>query len=74
MTNESLDFIMYDSYPNFAYCLDAYKPDNFLKDRMWSRNLSEVRAVSKTSVSWNSSPVPMDGIPVWQLQHRNRDR
>ena len=47
MTNESLDFITYDSYPNFAYCLDAYNKDNFLKDRMWSRNLSEVRAVSK---------------------------
>ena len=24
MTEESLDFITYDSYPNFAYCLDAY--------------------------------------------------
>ena len=35
MTNESLDFITYDSYPNFAYCLDAYNKDNFLKDRMW---------------------------------------
>ena len=74
MTNESLDFITYDSYPNFAYCLDAYNKDNFLKDRMWSRNPSEVRAVSKTSVSWNSSPEPTDGIPVWQLRLRSRDR
>lgn len=48
MTEESLDFFMYDSYPNFGYCLDTYK-DNIkdLNDRKWSRNLSETRAVSK---------------------------
>ena len=73
MTNESLDFITYDSYPNFAYCLDAYNKDNFLKDRMWSRNLSEVRAVSKNfgimeqqsgANGWNTgmaAPTPKPG-------------
>ena len=81
MTNESLDFIMYDSYPNFAYCLDAYKPDNFLKDRMWSRNLSEVRAVSKNfgimeqqsgANGWNTgmaAPTPKPGqMTLWTMQ------
>ena len=24
MTEENLDFYTYDSYPNFAYCLDRY--------------------------------------------------
>lgn len=48
MTDESLDFFTYDSYPNFGYCLDTYK-DNIkdLNDRKWSRNLAETRAVSK---------------------------
>ena len=81
MTNESLDFMMYDSYPNFAYCLDAYKPDNFLKDRMWSRNLSEVRAVSKNfgimeqqsgANGWNTgmaAPTPKPGqMTLWTMQ------
>lgn len=37
MRRESLDFITYDSYPNFAYCLDMYSdnPKN-LRDRKWS--------------------------------------
>lgn len=48
MTEESLDFITYDSYPNFGYCLNDYeniKTD--LNDRKWSRNLMEARAISK---------------------------
>ena len=81
MTNESLDFITYDSYPNFAYCLDAYNKDNFLKDRMWSRNLSEVRAVSKNfgimeqqsgANGWNTgmaAPTPKPGqMTLWTMQ------
>lgn len=41
MNAESLDFYTYDSYPNFAYCLDSYKPeDTGLRDRNWSRNLT----------------------------------
>lgn len=46
MTAESLDFITYDSYPNFAYCLDDYDEKDVLKDRAWSRNLSEARSAS----------------------------
>lgn len=47
LTQESLDFYTYDSYPNFAYCLDApQNRPNDLKDRKWSRNLAEVRSVS----------------------------
>ena len=81
MTNESLDFITYDSYPNFAYCLDAYNKDNFLKDRMWSRNLSEVRAVSQNfgimeqqsgANGWNTgmaAPTPKPGqMTMWTMQ------
>ena len=45
MTRESLDFMTYDSYPNFAYCLDDYEEKNFLKDRKWSRNLAETRSL-----------------------------
>lgn len=81
MTNESLDFITYDSYPNFAYCLDSYQPDQFMKDRMWSRNLSEVRAVSKNfgimeqqsgANGWNTrmeAPTPKPGqMTLWTMQ------
>lgn len=47
MTKESLDFITYDSYPNFAYCLDDYSDaPGEMKDRKWSRNLTEVRSIS----------------------------
>ncbi len=47
LTKESLDFMMYDSYPNFGYCLDNYKNDiPSLNDRRWSVNLAETRAIS----------------------------
>lgn len=51
MRRESLDFMTYDSYPNFAYCLDMYSdnPKN-LRDRKWSRNLTETRSVSPVFV------------------------
>ena len=47
MTRESIDFITYDSYPNFAYDLNIYSDRDEMKDRKWSRNLSETRAVSR---------------------------
>ncbi len=47
MMNECLDVFTYDSYPNFAWCLDAGKNSDDLKDRMWSRNLSEARSVCR---------------------------
>jgi len=47
MTGESLDFLTYDTYPNFAYLVTIYDPaEDALRDRAWSRNLADVRAVS----------------------------
>lgn len=57
LTQESLDFIAYDSYPNFAFIgsrgieasvlgEDATTGDTGLFDRKWSRNLSMVRSIS----------------------------
>lgn len=81
MTEESLDFYTYDSYPNFAYCLDAYKDKNDLNDRKWSRNLSEVRSISPIfgimeqqsgANGWNTrmeAPTPRPGqLTLWTMQ------
>jgi len=82
MTDESLDFYMYDSYPNFAYCLDQDpKHATDLKDRNWSRNLSEVRSISPNfgimeqqsgANGWTSrmeAPQPKPGqITLWTMQ------
>lgn len=44
---ENLDFMTYDSYPNFAYGVHGDTRDcGDLKDRKWSRNLTETRAIS----------------------------
>ena len=37
-----------------------------MRDRKWSRNLAEARAISPVLESWSSSPGPTDGIPVWK--------
>ena len=82
MTEESLDFYTYDSYPNFAYCLDRYRDDGMdLQDRKWSRNLSEVRSVSPIfgimeqqsgANGWTSlmeAPTPRPGqMTLWTMQ------
>lgn len=81
MASESLDFITYDSYPNFAYCLDAYNEADLLKDRKWSRNLTEVRAISPVfgimeqqsgANGWNTrmeAPTPKPGqLTLWTMQ------
>ncbi len=82
MARETIDFITYDSYPNFAYCLGMYdsSPENF-RDRKWSRNLSEVRAISPVfgimeqqsgANGWNctmEAPTPRPGqITLWTMQ------
>lgn len=82
MAEESLDFMTYDSYPNFAYCLDLYEdgPDA-LKDRKWSRNLAEVRSLSPVfgimeqqsgANGWNTrmeAPTPRPGqLTLWTMQ------
>lgn len=81
MRRESLDVLMYDSYPDFAYCLDDYREENLMKDRKWSRNLAEVRAVSSCfgimeqqsgANGWNTrmeAPSPRPGqLTLWTFQ------
>jgi len=82
MTEESLDFITYDSYPNFAYCLDDYEPgEGKMRDRKWSRNLAEARAISPVfgimeqqsgANGWNTrmeAPTPKPGqMTLWTMQ------
>lgn len=78
---ESLDVLMYDSYPDFGYELDGYSPEDILRDRKWSRNLAEVRAVSPNfgimeqqsgANGWNTrmeAPTPRPGqIALWTMQ------
>ena len=82
MTEESLDFITYDSYPNMAYGLNSHFVEiNELKDRMWSMNLDEVRSLhgiygimeqQSGANGWNTgmeSPTPRPGqITLWTMQ------
>ncbi len=81
LTSECLDFLTYDSYPNFAYCLDAYEEKDLMKDRKWSRNLAEVRAFSPRfgimeqqsgANGWNTrmeAPAPRPGqLTLWTMQ------
>lgn len=82
MTEESLDFMMYDAYPNYAYCLDAYdSTPGSMKDRKWSRKLAEMRSISPVfgvieqqsgANGWTcriESPTPRPGqITLWTMQ------
>ena len=82
LTQESLDFITYDSYPNFAYMKEQQK--NFqagLKDRKWSMHLSRTRALSPNfgvmeqqsgANGWDftmMAPMPLPGqMRLWTMQ------
>ncbi|MCD8324033.1 MAG: beta-galactosidase [Clostridiales bacterium] len=82
MEDECLDVYTYDSYPNFAYCLDADpKHNRFLRDRKWSMNLAEVRSVcphfgimeqQSGANGWNTrmeAPAPKPGqLMLWAMQ------
>ncbi len=81
MAKESIDFITYDSYPNFAYCLSMYDEKDDLKDRKWSMNLAETRAISPIfgimeqqsgANGWTSrmeAPTPRPGqLTLWTMQ------
>ncbi len=82
MEDECLDVYTYDSYPNFAYCLEADPKNNrFLKDRKWSMALSEVRSVcphfgimeqQSGANGWNTrmeAPAPKPGqVLLWAMQ------
>jgi beta-galactosidase len=82
MTKESLDFYTYDSYPNFGYSLDMYDSSpQALRDRWWSRNLTETRSISSRfgimeqqsgPNGWNTrmeAPAPRPGqLSLWTMQ------
>lgn len=81
MTEECLDVYTYDSYPNFAYGLEANPEDDYLKDRKWSRNLADVRAIcphfgimeqQSGANGWNTrmaAPAPKPGqMMLWTMQ------
>ena len=81
MVKGSIDFITYDSYPNFAYCLSMYDDKDPIKDRKWSMNLAETRAISKIfgimeqqsgANGWTSrmeAPTPRPGqLTLWTMQ------
>lgn len=82
MTDSSLDFITYDSYPDFAYDPTGFANEpNDLKDRWWSMFLSRVRSISKNfgimeqqsgPGGWNSrfiQPAPKPGqMRLWTFQ------
>ncbi len=81
LTKESLDFMCYDSYPNFAYLVDSYNKEDKYKDRHWSMHLSDVRSMSSNfgimeqqtgSNGWNmyvGATTPRPGqIALWTMQ------
>lgn len=82
MTEESLDFLTYDSYPNFAYCLrEDPRQSNDFNDRKWSKKLAEMRSISPNfgimeqqsgANGWNSmmeAPAPKPGqMTLWTMQ------
>ncbi|HEX3077876.1 MAG TPA: beta-galactosidase, partial [Lachnospiraceae bacterium] len=81
LTKESLDFMTYDSYPNFSYMIDSYNEKDTMKDRSWSGNLSEVRSISQPFgimeqqtgangwSSWMGAPTPRPGqLTLWTMQ------
>ena len=83
LTQSVLDFMTYDSYPNFAYALNSGDMvlSNGLKDRNWSMNLSRTRALSPNfgvmeqqsgANGWDFqmlAPMPLPGqMRLWTLQ------
>lgn len=74
MTRESLDFMTYDSYPNFAYCLDDYEEKNFLKDRKWSGIWRRQGLCPRYLELWSSRAGQMAGRPGWRRRLRAQGR
>lgn len=82
MLDEALDVYTYDSYPNFAYCLDRDpKHSKGLNDRAWSEHLTEVRSIcphfgimeqQSGANGWNTrmeAPAPKPGqMKLWTMQ------
>ncbi|MDE7232121.1 MAG: beta-galactosidase, partial [Lachnospiraceae bacterium] len=82
MADTCLDVYTYDSYPNFAYCMNENpKIDRTLNDRKWSKNLTEVRSIcphfgimeqQSGANGWNTridAPAPKPGqMMLWTMQ------
>lgn len=82
MADTALDVFTYDSYPNFAYCLDQDPlHSDGLNDRKWSSNLTNVRSVcphfgimeqQSGANGWNTrmeAPAPKPGqMMLWVMQ------
>lgn len=82
MADTCLDVYTYDSYPNFAYCMqEDPKNDRTLNDRKWSKNLTEVRSIcphfgimeqQSGANGWNTridAPAPKPGqMMLWAMQ------
>ena len=82
MQRESLDIYMFDSYPNFAYSLNKDpRIATDLKDRLWSKYLTEVRSIcphfgimeqQSGAMGWTTameSPAPRPGqLRLWAMQ------
>lgn len=81
MMDECLDVFTYDSYPNFAFQMDADATKDKMKDRKWSRNLMEVRSIcphfgimeqQSGANGWNTrmeTPAPKPGqMMLWTMQ------
>lgn len=78
----ALDFLCYDSYPNFALDMNQNPADtDDIKDRKWSRNLMATRAVSQRfgimeqqsgANGWTGrmeAPMPRPGqMRLWTMQ------
>lgn len=81
MEEECLDVYTYDCYPNFAYSMrEDPKHNTTLKDRRWSKNLTEVRSIcphfgimemQSGANGWNTqvdTPAPKPGqITLWAM-------
>ena len=82
LQDEYLDIYMYDSYPNFAFCLlEDPLHTKGLNDRNWSEHLTQVRSIcphfgvmeqQSGANGWNThmeAPAPKPGqIKLWTMQ------
>ncbi|MFT3886625.1 MAG: beta-galactosidase [Arachnia sp.] len=81
LVEAGLDFITFDSYPNFAYDVNHRPADGDLLDRKWSWSLAWTRSISRTfgimeqqagAHGWTNrmeAPMPKPGqLRLWSLQ------
>ena len=81
MTDEALDVYSYDGYPNFAFALNKTVDPDGLNDRVWSKKLTNVRAISPHFMlmeqqsggnGWSNrmeAPAPRPGqLTLWAMQ------